>query len=153
MKLTTEQLKDMGYVEGQPGVYIRASKRKNGYPEVVLAKPSPKRIRQSSKPLMNKLEQEWFDTLAARYPNFPRPRAQAVRFKLCNGVHYTPDVFILDWPCGDGPNGPTAYEVKGKFAWDDAVVKLKMAAHEWPEVRWILVWKEGKQWKEQVVLP
>jgi len=114
-----------------------------------------KRIRQSSKPVMNKLEQEYFDILSAQYPNYPRPRAQAVRFKLCNGVTFTPDIFCASWPSEFGPVSPatpTAFEVKGKHAWDDAIVKIKMAAHEWLEIRWVLAWKESGEWKTQLIL-
>ena len=111
------------------------------------------RVKQSPKPLLNKLEQEWFDILSGRFPNYPRPRAQAVRFKLCNGVTFTPDIFAVSWPQSNGPASPTAFEVKGKHAWDDAIVKIKMAAHEWPEIVWILAWKDNGEWKQQKILP
>lgn len=114
-------------------------------------KPTKKRIRQSGKPCMNKLEREWFDKVSLEFPNYHRPRAQSVTFKLANGVRYTPDVFACDW--GPQPSTPIAWEVKGKKMWDDAMIKLKFAAKEWPEIRWLLVWKEQGQWKEQRVLP
>ena len=44
------------------------------------------RIRQDSKPLMNGLESEWFAILSEQFPNYPRPRAQAKRYKLANGA-------------------------------------------------------------------
>jgi len=121
--------------------------------ELIMGKNiSGNRIRQFSKQL-NKLEQEWFNILNVQNPSYPRPRAQAVRFRLCNGVHYTPDVFIPNWPWDLQIAMPTAFEVKGPKAWDDAIVKIKMAAHEWPDIRWILAWKENGQWKTQVILP
>jgi hypothetical protein len=112
------------------------------------------RIRQDTKPLMNKLEAEWFAIINAQFPNYPRPRAQAVTIRLANGVRYTPDFFATDWPVPMGPSKTTAWEVKGKQAWDDAIVKLKVAASTWPEIAFVLVWKEsGGEWKQQRVLP
>lgn len=114
------------------------------------APPSPvaasKRIKQRTKPMMNKLEQEFFGMLKSF--DLGVVRGQAVRFRLANGVDYTPDFFCPSWM-----GHPRCWEVKGKQAWDDAIVKLKVAAHEWPEIRWILVWKENGEWKEQRVEP
>lgn len=116
------------------------------------AAPS-KMLRQSSKPLLNNLEQEYFDILNAQFPNYPRPRAQAVRVRLCNGLVYTPDLFSFSWPIDNAPSGPVAWEIKGKHVWDDAIVKLKVAAKEYPEIVWILCWKENGEWKTQTVMP
>lgn len=103
------------------------------------------RIRQSKKPLMNKLEQSfWNERLSLRYP---KAKPQAVRFKLGNGVNYTPDFVDLS------VQPVKAWEVKGPHSWDDAMVKLKLAAAIWAEVRWRLVWKKDGQWMEQEVLP
>lgn len=116
---------------------------------------APDRVRQSSKPLLNQLELEWYRIILVKYPNYPRPRPQAVTFRLANGVRYSPDLFTPSWP-GENPTTPfkpTAWEVKGKRAWDDAIVKIKVAAHEWPDIQWILVWKERGQWQEQRILP
>jgi len=112
-----------------------------------------KRIRQDTKPLMNKLETEWFNILSCQFPNFPRPRPQSKRYQLCNGVNYTPDFTASSWPDENGPARETAWEVKGKHAWDDAIVKIKMAAHEWPEVCWLFCWKKDGKWNVQKVLP
>lgn len=113
---------------------------------------NPRRIKQRTKPLMNKLEAEWFGIINSQFPNYPRPRAQAKRYMIANGVGYTPDFTASDWPCQTGST-ETAWEVKGPHAFDGALDKLKMAAAAWPEVRWILVWKENGKWCEQEVLP
>lgn len=111
-----------------------------------------KRIRQSSKPLLNKLETEWLHELERRFgPG--KVRVQARKFKLANGCWYCPDFTITTKQYAGDYMWDTAYEVKGKHAWDDALVKLKVAAHEWPEVRFVLVWKKDGAWMEQVVLP
>jgi len=109
------------------------------------------RVRQSRKG-PNKLEREWFELLRER-PFFyytPTLRLHAKTYLLANGVRYTPDVTVSFWPIY---GKETAWEVKGPWATDDALVKLKVAAREWPEVVWILVWKEDGCWKEQVILP
>lgn len=113
---------------------------------------SPKRIRQSSKPLLNKLETEWFAVLNAQFPNFPRPRAQAKRYRLGNGIWYKPDFSASSWP-GDGPAKETCWEVKGPHAFRGGLENLKVAAGLYPEIRWILVWKEKGRWQQQNVLP
>lgn len=111
-----------------------------------------RRIAQSDKPLLNKLETEWFNIIKNQFPNFPRPRAQSKRYRIANGLHYTPDITASSWPQAIGPAMETAWEIKGKHAWDDSIAKLKVAAHEWPEVRWVLAWKEDDRWQTQEVL-
>jgi hypothetical protein len=113
--------------------------------------PKAKRIRQDSKPLLNKLEQEFFDYLTAEY-DVENLRAQAITYRIGNGVRFTPDLTGHIWNPPAEPHF-TAWEVKGKHAWDDALVKLKVAAGLYPEIDWILVWKENGEWKEQRVLP
>ena len=106
---------------------------------------TPKRIRQSSKPLLNKLETEWGEALKSAYSN---PVPQAVGFRLGNGVVYWPDFVSLEC-C-------MAWEVKGNQPiQDDSVVKIKVAARLFPGITWILVWKDKvtKDWCTQKVLP
>ena len=105
-----------------------------------------KRLRQSSKPLLNKLEME-FDTYI--YDHFPLNDywAQAFTLAIGNGVRYTPDFVVKQ------QGSLTAYEVKGPYARDDAKVKLKVAARLFPCFRWILVSKMDGQWVFEEVLP
>lgn len=116
-----------------------------------------KRIRQDSKPLMNKLETEFYNTMKAAHPG-AMIRIQALRFRLGNGIWYKPDFVVQEARYIDG-NAPlkeikqTAYEVKGPHAFRGGFENLKVAASVWTDVRWVLVWKEQGQWKEQVVLP
>lgn len=129
----------------------------NEPPEIRLGVPviekKPKRLRQSSKPLLNKLETEWFNVIKDQYPNYPAIRPQAKTYKIANGLRYTPDFTVSSWPRAVGPATETAWEVKGKWVDGDSFPKLKMAAAAWPEVRFILVWKQDGEWKEQVILP
>lgn len=109
-----------------------------------------KRIRQSHKPLLNKLErefQEWFTRLVPIESNHFF-MAQAMRFRLANGVWFKPDfVFIR-------PLSPLRiFEIKGPHAFRGGLENLKVAAHQYPMFEWTLVWREKGEWKFQQVLP
>ena len=103
----------------------------------------PRRIRQD-KP-MTKLEEDYGHELERQGRGRQYP--QAITLKLANGLRYTPDWAI--------PSERLFVEVKGKHAWDDAIAKLKSAAHEHPWATFWLVWrnKETGAWQTQVVLP
>lgn len=97
--------------------------------------------------MLNKIETEFREILRRENQNGWLVE-QSITFKLANGVRYTPDFVTYSAFTGEF-NG---YEVKG-FMRDDAGVKLKMAAKEYPWFRWILVWKQKGNWKRQVILP
>jgi hypothetical protein len=104
-----------------------------------------KRIRQSSKPLMNKLETRFYNEfLLSRYEK-KDVHIQAITVKLANGLRYTVDFFCL--------NGLSAWEVKGPWVDGDSFPKLKMAAAKYPEVKWNLVWHTKNGWQRQEVKP
>ena len=115
-----------------------------------------KRIRQQSKPLMNNLETEFWCILCNRYGD-PFVKPQAVRLKLGNGIWYKPDFFVMNAFQDDFTQPPhrgtICYEVKGPHAFRGGFENLKVAAHLWSEIQFILAWKENSQWKEQIVLP
>ena len=107
----------------------------------------PSRIRQSSKPLLNKLETEWYHILKRSCgPDVP-VFSQAIRFRLGNGIWYKPDFIVL------GIAGFYGYEVKGPHAFRGGFENLKVCANLYREIKWYLVWKEGGEWKQQDVLP
>lgn len=109
-------------------------------------KTPPRRIRQSQKPLLNKLEQEYYHH--GGLVNLTSPVSiQAIRFRLANGLNYKPDFFL--W----FPNRPAGIEVKGPHAFRGGFENLKMAAHQYPWIQWILVWKQDGVWQRQEVLP
>lgn len=116
--------------------------------EVTITTPK-KRIRQDTKPLMNKLETEYFRYLDDLYDTKPgNIKVQALRFKLGNGIWYKPD-FVVFYE-----DAVIAYEVKGPFAHRGGLENLKVAASQYPEIEWQLVWKSSDgQWDNQVVLP
>ena len=111
-----------------------------------------KRIRQSEKPLMNKLEQAWFSQLSMFSFEGERVnglRAQAIKFKIGGNAFYKPD--MTGWRGGR----LTAWECKGIAVKniDRGKLALKVAAHQWPEVDFWLVWKQDGQWQQQRILP
>lgn len=106
--------------------------------------PHGKRIRQSSKPKMNKLEAQWAAMLTTLHPGVAF-RAQAWRVELAEGLWYKVD-FI-----GPTEGRWTAYEVKGPKSFRGGFENLKSAARLWPEIDWILVWKEKGEWRKQIV--
>lgn len=160
MKLTAQQLQDMGYVETAHGwIKEKALFHENPqpfghyqHPKISLgpANPPPKRIRQSQKPLLNKLEEEWLDCLKLQFMDIS---SQSLRFKLGNGIWYKPD--FVAWPRGleSIDHRMRAYEVKGPFAHRGGFENLKVAAHQYPQIKWTLCWKQDGKWKEQTVLP
>lgn len=106
---------------------------------VTISIKPPKRIRQSSKPLMNKLEQRCFDHLCKTQ----RPlHAQAVTFRLANGVRYTPDIISFDYPWRNVDHCTVAWEVKGPWFTDDAIVKLKVFAAAYPNILVLLAFED-----------
>jgi hypothetical protein len=115
-------------------------------------KTQPKRIRQSPKPLLNKLESEWLTQLK-HVPihgcSGVSIHAQAWRVKLANGAWFKVDF------CACVAGKWTAWECKGSKDGknvDRGMLALKCAAAQFPEVRWILVWKEKGKWMTQQVL-
>lgn len=110
------------------------------------AKPSP--IRQDSKGL-NKTEAAFVDYLRFKWPG-ELVLAQSVTLKLANGVRYTPDFIV---PQATSAKLMLAYEVKG-FMRDDAAVKIKVAAANYPWIKFYLVKRDGRTgWQINEVLP
>ena len=110
-------------------------------------KPNAKRLRQSSKPLVNELEREWL-SLICNGDRCHSIKAQAIRFRLGNGIWYKPDF------TGYQDGQLTAWEVKGPHAFRGGFENLKVAAATFLEWQWILVWKDDKGcWQHQMVLP
>lgn len=110
--------------------------------------PKENRIRQSTQPKLNKTEQRGISFLRAKFPeiNF---RIHAKTYQLANGVKYTPEATAI-------VNGvETAWEVKGPKIWDDATVKIKVAANQFPEIEWYMIWEEKSRgsWLTQRILP
>jgi hypothetical protein len=106
-----------------------------------------KRIRQSTKG-PNKLESAFrSDYIPEMHPELVGLQYNAMTLVIANGVRYTPD-----W-CGWLDGTLTCWEIKGPFAYAGSLEKLKMAARSWPEINFLLAWREQKRfWKVQQIL-
>lgn len=117
--------------------------------DIVQPPASAHRVRQEHKPLLNKLESDYHALLKVMHPTV-HWRLQARRYRLANGVWYKPDITGLV----DGRE--VAYECKGPKevkGCSKGIAIAKIAAHEWPEVRFVLIWREAGQWFDQELLP
>lgn len=113
------------------------------HPEPLEGIKTPKRIRQRSKPLLNVLEGEFMSYVEEHTDVCLIP--QSIRFMLGNGIWYKPDFVCL--------SPLMCYEVKGPFAHRGGFENLKVAAHQYPQFTWRLVWKDTGRWQEQIILP
>ena len=114
-------------------------------------------IRQQHGPTLNKLEDDFHRHLVSTFkPLGAAILVQPITLKLGNGVRYTPDFIKADLFV---PPHRTvtldAYEVKGPRFWDDARVKIKVAASQYPWIRFVLVTRKGRTapWVFTEVLP
>jgi hypothetical protein len=127
---------------------------KSSVPRALQPMKEPKRIRQSSKPLMNGLETQFFSYLQNRYPD-SIIQPQATRQKLANGSWYKVD-FIVFQP-RESLQGKAyqimAFEVKGPHAFRGGYEYLKIAASLNPHIKYYLVWKGENGWIQQPVMP
>lgn len=117
--------------------------KENAPPESV---QTEKKLRQNSKKL-NKTEQRYLEYLQQKMPT-TKIRCQEITLLIGNGVRYTPDFAF-----NAGVNGWQMHETKG-FMRDDAAVKIKVAASQYPEFHFRLVWwdKVTYDWKFQDIL-
>lgn len=108
-----------------------------------------KRIRQGE-PKLNKWETEWKFIL--EIGGWSHIRAQSIRVRLGNGSWYKGDVSAVNQETGR----IHVWEVKGDARMKGVakgILALKVAASQYPEICWTLVWKERGAWKQQEVLP
>jgi hypothetical protein len=149
-----------GYVEVRPGEYerpkrvVRSIESNVEFPEPPSADQKlygfnvVKRMRQGEKP-PNKLESDWRSYMEEEQPGV-KFRAQSIRFRLANGAWYKPDLMawlnmrVVCWET----KGPK----QGKNV-DRGILTIKFAATAWPEVLFILVWRDSGGWHQQEVLP
>ena len=108
-------------------------------------------VRQShAKP--NKLEQRFGAWLCERYAQH-HVYEQEITLSIGNGVRYTPDFFVPSVEHLPFPAVAIAYETKG-FARDDAIVKIKVAAHQHRWCQFYLVKADKKNgWAMQLIEP
>ena len=105
-----------------------------------------RRVRQSSKPLMNGLETRFYQKLLKSHD--PKTiHCQAIKLRLANGLTFLPDFIVFS------KDGVLAWETKGKWIDGDSIPKLKMAASVYRSIHFVLAWEQDGLWVEQTVLP
>ena len=128
-------------------------------PSIRDPEPAPgRKIRQRKGPRPHsKLQEAFLRHLRAEDLVAKRPREildESLTLELANGCTYRPDVVVVERHDLYGTElvQLTAYEVKGKHAWDDAIVKLKVAARIYPWIRWYLATRpELGRWHVEAV--
>lgn len=86
---------------------------------------------------MNKTEARYLEQIikpALLCGDYVSARFESIKLRLADRTFYTPDFQVIT---KDGEI--EFHEVKGGFIEDDAMVKFKVAAEQYPEFRWILV--------------
>jgi len=117
-------------------------------PSGITAKPSlsaaPLKVKESTdEEKLNKTERAYLAFLRSRRVRWIG--IQNITLKLADDTRYTPDFWTID-DC----NMLNAIEVKGFFR-DDAKVKLKVAARQFPFVTFWVVRRDGTGWTNEHV--
>jgi hypothetical protein len=100
-------------------------------------KPRP----QPKKGGKNKTEQAYEDHLKLLYlaREIQDYRFEGLKLRLAKSTFYTPDFFVIRDDCIE------LHEVKGHWE-DDARVKIKVAAEQFPWFKFVAVQAKGKSW-------
>lgn len=105
--------------------------------------PKPKKLR----PRLNKLETDFREELKRRGHTIIYE--QAVTLKLGFDCRYTPDLVTVTL----NPVETVCWEVKGPKVWDDAMVKLRVAARIYPWLTFVLVKRDDAGAWVDVIVP
>lgn len=85
---------------------------------------------------LNRLERDFYTFLIGKPDRFASVEIQAFTFRIATDCRYTPDFSAL-MNTGNGPE-LCFYEVKGPYFWEDAKIKLKVAAAKFPYLKFYL---------------
>jgi len=124
----------------------------SGLPIPEPAKALPSIIRQKTGPSLNKTEKSFLVRLNAVYGP-ERVLSQSITLQIANGCTFRPDFIVVQGMDGSDLWSMMAFEVKGPYVWDDAKVKLKVAARMYPWIKFYLASRDGLGgWRETRVL-
>lgn len=99
-----------------------------------------KKAKLTAEDKLNKTEREFLMMFRASHPRHTI-RVQAIRLELANDTRYTPDFNVTE---SDG--SWTFYEIKGGFVREDSWIKLKTAARQYPEIKFVKAQKTDGHW-------
>ena len=99
---------------------------------------------------MNKLERSFRDDVlepATRHHAIRRWAREPLKLRLAGRCWYTPDFLVLPRVKGRDSRDPLLYmvEIKGAYAREDSIVKLKVAADTYPEFTWLICYRRGRR--------
>lgn len=120
------------------------------------AKAKETTIRQNRGPRLNKLATAYLERLIEVHGE-EKVLVEAINLDLANCCRYRPDFWVVQTCSVYGGNemavSLSAFEVKGNFAWEDSIVKLKVAARAYPWIKFYLCTREGRTggWSEKRV--
>lgn len=110
------------------------------------------RLRQRTKPLLNGLETRFLSYMQPQLKHGEIILSQAITLKLANGCRLTPDFAVINHHKDFGI-GVAMWEVKGPFAFEDSLIKLKVAATLFPFFSWTMASYKHGTWTFQPILP
>jgi len=112
-------------------------------PPGIAVKPSGKSTEEDR---LNKLERAFL--LHLRAEGYEWIGIQCITLKLAYDCRYTPDLWT------HGQLGFRAWETKGPHAWEDSIIKLRVAARLYPMITFTLVRRDKSQgWIMQDIRP
>lgn len=110
-------------------------------------------IRQKRSQTLNKLESAFWERLKGTY-GAERVLSQAITLQIANGTTFRPDFMVVQHVDGSDLHSLMAFEVKGPHAWDDAIVKLKVAARMYDWISFYIVRRDPEgRWVQTRILP
>ena len=125
MPISSDELRAAGYeVQGRQAVRV----------DVERQPPSKQRMNRTEAAWACELEAERKAGSVAHY------RFEAIKLRLADSTFYTPDYFVVL-----ASGRVRVDEVKGGFIRDDAAVKVKVAAEQYPEFEFRIVQKQTKR--------
>lgn len=99
-------------------------------------------------PKMNKTEAEFYLKLKATTPAYAFIGCQCITLRFAKRLSYTPDFITIDLE-----KNLVAWEVKGPYIWEDALVKLKVAPKLFPWIKFLMAQKKNGVWATRQICP
>jgi len=133
------------------GAYLGKARREARIPSRSSARPARPsfQIRPTTdEAKLNKTERAFLAWLRGSRPDEPVVGIQNIALKLGDDCRYTPDF----WSIRSLEEGMTFWEVKG-FWRDDARVKIKVAARQFPWAKFVAVQRIKGLWKFEEIKP
>jgi len=109
---------------------------------------SPKVTPPEVWPKMNKTEAEFYRKLQATTPPYLHIGCQSLTLRFAKRLSYTPDFITTD-----SEKNLVAWEVKGSYIYEDALVKLKVAPKLFPWIKFIMAQKKNGAWTTRQICP